>query len=78
MLEKALPKMSTWSFCSSSDRYYIRRKRDSRLGRNSRIILSIFFFITLVSGIESSTMSALQVYGQIQLFFEFAGTCKFE
>ena len=64
MLEKALPKMSTWSFCSSSDRYYIRRKRDSRLGRNSRIILSIFFFITLVAGIGIYVTPIPKIYAQ--------------
>ena len=66
MLGKVLSKMSRGSFCSpsSSDRHYIRRKRDSRLGRNSRIILSIFFFITLVAGIGLHVIPIPKIYAQ--------------
>ena len=66
MLGKVLSRMSRVSFCSpsSSDRYYTRRKRDSRPGRNSRIILSIFFFVTLIAGIGLHVIPIPKIYAQ--------------
>ena len=63
--EKVLPARYRWPrFASSDQRIIGRAKRTFRLTRNSKLILLIFFFITLVSGIGSSTMPARQVYGQ--------------
>lgn len=66
MLEKVLPARYRWPrFASSDQRNIGGAKRPFRPPRNSKLILLIFFFITLVSGIGSSTIPARQVYGQM-------------
>jgi hypothetical protein len=66
MLGKVLSKKSREPFCSpsSSDRHYIRKKRDFGIARNSKINVSIFFFITLVAGIGLHVIPISKIYAQ--------------
>jgi len=61
MLERVLPRRP---FCSPSNRDYFRKKRNFRPTGNSRIIISVFFFITLIAGIGLHVIPVPQIYAQ--------------
>jgi len=65
MLEKALLKISRQSFCSPSDRFYIIKKRNLGPTRYSKIILAVFFSITLIAGTGLHVIPTPKTYAQM-------------